>query len=65
MSEELYNKLKEEFYRCNHIKYRKYFEEWISNVTIEQMLWWGVHWHIYPFKDEWDESVIGVSVHRL
>ena len=32
MKEELYNKLKEEFYRCNHPKYRKYFEEWVINV---------------------------------
>ena len=66
VSEELYTKLKEEFYKCNHPKYRKYFEEWVSNLTIEQMLWWGImHWHIYPFKEEWDESVTGVAVHKL
>ena len=44
MSVELYNKLKEEFYRCNHVKYRKYFEEWVTNITIVQMEWWANHW---------------------
>ena len=67
MSEELYEKLKDEFYKSNHAKYRKYFEEWVSNITIEQILWWSMHWHIFPFtfKDEWDESVTGVSVGKL
>ena len=44
MSIELYNKLKEEFYRCNHVKYRKYFEEWVHNVTETQTKWWVEHW---------------------
>ena len=46
MKEELYNKLKEEFYRCNHVKYRKYFEEWIYNVTEAQIKWWANHWGV-------------------
>ena len=67
MSEELYEKLKDEFYKSNHAKYRKYFEEWASNITTEQILWWSMHWHIFPFtfKDEWDESVTGVAVSKL
>ena len=46
MSRELYDKLKEEFYRSNHVKYRKYFEEWVKNVTIEQKKWWANHWNL-------------------
>ena len=46
MSEKLYEKLKDEFYRSNHVKYRKYFEEWVSNVTKAQCLWWASHWNL-------------------
>lgn len=37
ISEELYNWLEKEFYRCNHSKYRKYFKEWIENITDSQI----------------------------
>lgn len=33
MSEVLYEWLKRMWYRDNHKKYHKYFDEWISNVT--------------------------------
>ena len=60
MSEELYKKLKEEFYRCNHVKYRKYFEEWVHNVTEAQLKWWAEHWNL-PYYEGFNELVIGTS----
>ena len=33
----LYGWLQKEFYYSNHPKYKKYFEEWISNITIDQV----------------------------
>lgn len=39
-----YNNLKEyirrDFYFSNHVKYRKYFEEWFSNLTDIQIEYW-------------------------
>lgn len=29
--------LQQEFYKCNHPKYKKYFDEWIANVTQNQL----------------------------
>lgn len=37
MSEELFEWLKFRFYNDNHVKYRKYFKEWISNITSNQI----------------------------
>lgn len=37
MDTELYNWLQKSFYYSNHAKYRKYFEEWISNITPDQV----------------------------
>ena len=31
--------LRERFYRNNHPKYRKYFDEWIKNVTETQIMY--------------------------
>lgn len=39
MSLELYNYLKERFYKNNHSKYRHYFEEWVSNITEDQLFY--------------------------
>lgn len=36
-NEELYVYLKRIFYRDNHPKYHKYFEEWYSNLTPDQI----------------------------
>lgn len=33
----LYTYLQERFYYSNHSKYRKYFEEWVSNLTDNQI----------------------------
>jgi hypothetical protein len=33
MTSELYEHLKQQFYWNNHPKYRKYFEEWVNNLT--------------------------------
>ena len=39
-----YNNIKEyirrDFYLSNHVKYRKYFEEWFSNLTDIQIEFW-------------------------
>jgi hypothetical protein len=37
MDTQLYNWLQQQFYYSNHTKYRKYFEEWISNITPDQV----------------------------
>lgn len=33
----LYTYLQERFYHSNHSKYRKYFEEWVNNLTDNQI----------------------------
>lgn len=35
----LHDYLQQRFYKNNHIKYRKYFEEWVSNVTDVQLMY--------------------------
>lgn len=35
----LFDYLRERFYRNNHAKYRKYFDEWISNITENQLFY--------------------------
>jgi len=37
MDKELFEWLKFRFYRDNHVKYRKYFDEWVENVTQSQI----------------------------
>lgn len=37
MTKVMYEYLKQRFYRNNHAKYRKYFDEWVSNVTETQI----------------------------
>lgn len=37
MTEELFEWLKFRFYNDNHINYRKYFKEWIDNITPNQI----------------------------
>ena len=37
MTEELYNWLEKEFNINNHKKYRKYFKEWVDNLTNDQI----------------------------
>lgn len=37
MNKSLYNYLEQMFYRDNHPKYRKYFKEWVDNLTPEQI----------------------------
>ena len=38
MTKELYNWLELRFRQDNHPKYTRYFEEWISNITDDQIL---------------------------
>lgn len=35
----LFDYLRDRFYRNNHAKYRKYFDEWISNITENQLFY--------------------------
>jgi len=35
----LFDYLRERFYRNNHAKYRKYFDEWVSNITENQLFY--------------------------
>ena len=37
MDKELFEWLRFRFYRDNHVKYRKYFDEWVENVTPSQL----------------------------
>lgn len=37
MERELYEWLEYRFYRDNHLKYRKYFKEWVTNITQNQI----------------------------
>lgn len=37
MTNELYDWLRKEFYYSNVNKYKRYFEEWISNITASQI----------------------------
>lgn len=37
MTDHLYKWLHETWVRHNHTKYRKYFEEWIKNLTEDQI----------------------------
>ena len=37
MPKELLNWLEHEFFKSNHPKYHKYFQEWIANVTQDQI----------------------------
>lgn len=37
MTKILYNYLQERFYKNNHIKYRKYFDEWVNRITETQI----------------------------
>lgn len=37
MTKELFEWLEFRFYRDNHVKYRKYFKEWIDNITPNQI----------------------------
>lgn len=39
MTKEMYTYLQQRFYRNNHVKYRKYFEEWVQNVTEVQLMY--------------------------
>lgn len=42
MNNVLYEHLRQQFYRNNHPKYRKYFEEWISNITESQISYFEI-----------------------
>ena len=37
MTEVIYEYLRRRFYQSNHAKYRKYFEEWVVNLTESQI----------------------------
>ena len=39
MTQEMYTYLQRRFYQNNHAKYRKYFEEWVRNVTETQLMY--------------------------
>lgn len=36
----LFDYLRDRFYKNNHTKYRKYFDEWISNITENQLFYY-------------------------
>ena len=37
MTEQLYTYLQLRFYKENHVKYHNYFEEWVKNITNNQI----------------------------
>lgn len=42
INETLFYYLRERFYKNNHAKYRKYFDEWINNVTESQLYYFEI-----------------------
>ena len=64
MSVELYEKLKDEFYKSNHAKYRKYFEVWVQALTEAQIKWWAEHWNL-PYYEGFNECVRGIAFGKL
>jgi len=42
MIEVIYEYLRRRFYQNNHAKYRKYFEEWVVNLTESQIYYFKV-----------------------
>ena len=42
INETLFSYLRERFYKNNHAKYRKYFDEWINNVTKSQLYYFEI-----------------------
>ena len=58
MDQELYNWLQNAFYRDNHSKYKHHFDEWIKNITYEQIA--GFAKQMYNDKN----NVLGVRTMR-
>lgn len=42
ISKELYEYLKKDWKKCNHTKYHKYFDEWVSNITDDQIHYYTI-----------------------
>ena len=42
MTEQLYTYLQLRFYNENHVKYHKYFEEWVQNITNNQIHYFNI-----------------------
>lgn len=42
MTEVVYEYLRKRFYQSNHAKYRKYFEEWVINLTESQIYYFKI-----------------------
>ena len=42
MTEQLYTYLQLRFYKENHVKYHKYFEEWVQNITNNQIHYFNI-----------------------
>lgn len=42
MTEVIYEYLRKRFYKSNHAKYRKYFEEWVINLTESQIYYFKI-----------------------
>lgn len=50
MNEQLYNWLENEWRCSNHVKYQKYFKDWIKNLTKDQ---------IFGFQKAMESSIAG------
>ena len=44
MTKRLYSYLEKEFRYCNNKKYHKYFEEWVINLTENQIYYYEKLW---------------------
>lgn len=44
MNDNLYKYLQAEFKRNNLSKYHKYFDEWVSNLTDNQIYYYNILW---------------------
>ena len=42
MTEQLYTYLQLRFCKENHVKYHKYFEEWVQNITNNQIHYFNI-----------------------
>ena len=56
MNKDLYNWLEKEWRFNNHVKYQKYFKEWISNLTPDQ---------ITGFTKQYEQGLNVCIYHRL
>ena len=54
MTSVLYEYLRQRFFRNNHSKYLKYFEEWVNKITSEQIYYFEIERLNIINKSKWN-----------